>query len=62
MKNNLSESQIARLKELHGDDKVGAYLEVAQTVESGQITPQQKRRTDWPGSCGTNSTNWRLPK
>jgi hypothetical protein len=47
MTHNLSENEIARLKELHGEDKVSAYLEVAQTVEAGEIAPAPtKEQTD----------------
>jgi hypothetical protein len=39
MKIHLTDVQIAQLKELHGDDKVSAYLEIAQVIESGAIDP-----------------------
>ena len=34
--NNLKDQEIALLKEMHGDDKVAAYLEVAKSVEAGE--------------------------
>lgn len=47
MTKHLTDSQIARLKELHGEDKVSAYLEIAQAVESGAATLEPtKEETD----------------